>query len=149
LTRLTSCLKLLRMRLGTRSKGRVALPTNAELLILDALWDLGQGSVEDVVERLPRANYKTVQSLLRIMENKGFVKHTTQGRAFVFTPRVSRDEVRRASARRVLDRNFHGSYAAMLMNLLDSNQVKEQELDELEALIQRFRDQKTKGGTLK
>jgi predicted transcriptional regulator len=140
------------MRLGTRSEARVALPTNAELLILDALWDLGQGTVEDVVERLPsnpRANYKTIQSLLRIMENKGFVKHTTHGRAFVFTPRVSRDGVSRASARHVLDRNFHGSYAAMLMNLLDSNQVKDQELDELEALIQRYRDQKTRGGTLK
>jgi BlaI family transcriptional regulator, penicillinase repressor len=138
------------MRRHAHSETKAVLPTNAELLILDALWDLEEGTVEDVVERLPsnpRANYKTVQSLLRIMEHKGFVQHKTRGRAFVFTPRVSRDEVQRVLARRVLDRTFHGSYAAMLMNLLDGNQVKEQELDELEALIQRYRDQKSKGGT--
>ncbi len=119
------------------------LPTNAELLILDALWDLGEGTVEEVVGQLPSsANYKTVQSLLRIMERKGFVRHKKRGRAFVFTSRVTQEEIRGVSARRLLERNFQGSYAAMLMNLLDDNHVKEQELDEIEALIHRYRARK-------
>jgi predicted transcriptional regulator len=132
-------------RSGTKRK--LVLPTDAELLILDALWKLGEGTVEDVVNRLPsnpRANYKTVQSLLRIMENKGFAKHKMRGRAFVFVPCVTRDEIGRLSAERLVDRNFQGSHTAMLMNLLDSDHLKEEELDGLEKLIQRYRERKVK-----
>jgi predicted transcriptional regulator len=129
------------------SKTKVLLPTEAELLILDVLWELGEGTVEDVVNRSrsgPRANYKTVQTLLRIMENKGFVQHTTRGRAFVFMSCVTRDEVGRVSAKRLVDRNFQGSHTAMLMNLLDSDHIKEEELDALERLIQQYRERKAK-----
>jgi predicted transcriptional regulator len=132
-------------RSGTKRK--LVLPTDAELLILDALWKLGEGTVEDVVNRLPsnpRANYKTVQSLLRIMENKGFAQHKMRGRAFVFVPCVTRDEIGRLSAERLVDRNFQGSHTAMLMNLLDSDHLKEEELDGLEKLIQRYRERKVK-----
>lgn len=136
------------VRSHSRSKNTVILPTDAEFFILDVLWDAGEGSVQDVVDRIPsnpRANYKTVQSLLRIMENKGFVEHKTRGRAFVFVPRVSRSEIRGVSAKHLLDRDFQGSYTAMLVNLLDGHHVKEEELDELEALIQRCREQRTNG----
>ena len=135
------------MKHRLRSRTKVLLPTDAELLILDALWEIGEGTVEDVVNRSPsnpRANYKTVQSLLRIMENKGFVKHTTRGRAFVFMSCVTRDEIGRVSAKRLVDRNFQGSHTAMLMNLLDSNHIKEDELDGLERLIQQYRERKAK-----
>jgi BlaI family transcriptional regulator, penicillinase repressor len=135
----------MKRRLRTRTK--VLLPTDAELLILDALWELGEGTVDDVVNRSPsnlRTNYKTAQTLLRIMENKGFVQHTTRGRAFVFMPCVTRDEVGRVSAKRLVDRNFQGSHTAMLMNLLDSNHIKEDELDALENLIRQYRERKAK-----
>lgn len=135
------------MKRRLRSKIKVLLPTDAELLILDALWELGEGTVEDVVNRSPsnpRANYKTVQTLLRIMENKGFVEHTMRGRAFVFMSCVTRDEVGRVSAKRLVDRNFRGSHTAMLMNLLDSDHIKEDELDALEKLIQQYRERKAK-----
>jgi predicted transcriptional regulator len=135
------------MKRRLRSRTKVLLPTDAELLILDALWELGEGTVEDVVNRSrssPRANYKTVQTLLRIMENKGFVQHITRGRAFVFMSCVTRDEVGRVSAKRLVDRNFQGSHTAMLMNLLDSNHIKEDELDALEKLIQQYRERKAK-----
>lgn len=135
------------MKRRLRSKIKILLPTDAELLILDALWELGEGTVEDVVNRSPsnpRANYKTVQTLLRIMENKGFVRHTLRGRAFVFMSCVTRDEIGRVSAKRLVDRNFQGSRTAMLMNLLDSNHIKEEELDELEKLIQQYRERKAK-----
>jgi BlaI family penicillinase repressor len=135
------------MKRRSRSRTKVLLPTEAELLILEALWELGEGTVEDVVNRSrssPRANYKTVQTLLRIMEDKGFVQHTRRGRAFVFMSRVTRDEVGRVSVKRLVDRNFQGSPTAMLMNLLDSNHIKEDELDALEKLIQQYRERKAK-----
>jgi predicted transcriptional regulator len=140
------------MTRASRSEARTVLPTDAELVILDALWELGEGTVEDIVNRLPsnpRANYKTVQSLLRIMESKGFVEHKTRGRAFVFMSRVTRDEVRLVSAKRLVDRNFQGSHTAMLMNLLDSNHIREDELDELEKLIQRYRERRIRDGASK
>src|ERR1700747_770513 len=117
------------MKYRARAKVKIALPTDTELIILDGLWELGEGTVEEVVNWLPsnpRANYKTVQTLLRIMENKGFVQHTTRGRAFVFRSCVTRDEIGRISAKRLVDQNFHGSHAAMLMNLLDSDHIKEE-----------------------
>jgi BlaI family penicillinase repressor len=137
------------MKYRARTKVKIALPTDAELIILDGLWELEEGTVEEVANRLPsnpRANYKTVQSLLRIMENKGFVQHKMRGRAFVFMPCVTRDEVGRLSAKRVVDRNFQGSHTAMLMNLLDGNHIREDELVELENLIQQYRERKTKDG---
>jgi BlaI family transcriptional regulator, penicillinase repressor len=137
------------MKYRARTKVKIALPTDAELIILDGLWELEEGTVEEVANRLPsnpRANYKTVQSLLRIMENKGFVQHKMRGRAFVFMPCVTRDEVGRLSAKRVVDRNFQGSHTAMLMNLLDGNHIREGELVELEKLIQQYRERKTKDG---
>jgi BlaI family transcriptional regulator, penicillinase repressor len=130
------------------STARRVLPTNAELSILSALWELEEGTVEDVIDRLPSGNsvnYKTVQSLLRIMENKGLVHHTVRGRAFVFKPRVTRDEVGGRLTKHLLDRTFQGSCSALMMNLLDSTDVKDQELDELEALIQEYRDRKKTG----
>jgi len=135
------------MKRRSRTRTKVLLPTDAELLILDSLWELGEGTVEDVVNRSPsnlRANYKTAQTLLRIMENKRFVQHKTRGRAFVFMPCVTRDEVGRVSAKRLVDRNFQGSHTAMLMNLLDSNHIKEDELDALENLIRQHRERKAK-----
>lgn len=135
------------MKHPTNAKARKALPTNAELAILNALWELREATVDDVVARLPSnppANYKTVQSLLRIMENKRFVRHTVRGRAFVFSPRVTRDEVGGTLTRNLLDRTFRGSASALMMNLLDSNHVNNKELDALEALIQGYRERKSK-----
>src|ERR1700679_2132816 len=133
------------MRRRSRSASKTGVPTDAEFLILRALWEFGESTVEDVVGRLSSSrppNYKTVQSLLRIMEGKGFVRHTTRGRAFVFNSRVTRDEVGGSLTKHLLDRTFQGSCSALMMNLLDSNSVKDQELDELEALIQGYRERK-------
>ena len=110
------------------------------------LWEHGESTVEDVVGRLSSSrppNYKTVQSLLRIMERKGFVQHTQRGRAFVFKPRVTRDEVGGRLTKHLLERTFGGSPSALMMNLLDRNTVNERELNELEALIHDYRQRKS------
>jgi predicted transcriptional regulator len=128
-----------------KSRGARVLPTRSELRILNVLWDLGQGRVEDVITHpsFPRRpNYKTTQTLLRIMEQKGLVRHEIRGRVFIFVPRVTREEVGKGSVRRLLDQNFAGSPAELLVNLLESAPVDESELDELEALIRKYRKQK-------
>jgi predicted transcriptional regulator len=127
------------------AKHATALPTRAELRILHVLWQLGQATVEEVVTHSyssPKPNYKTVQTLLRIMEQKRLVRHASRGRVFVFEPRVTREEVGRLSVRTLLEQNFGGSPAELLVNLLEAGPVEESELDELETLIRTYRSQK-------
>ena len=132
------------MSLSKRKPGRI-LPTPAELRILRVLWEESKGTVEDVVRRLSAtgpANYKTIQTLLRIMEQKKLVRHLHQGRAFIFEPCVSREEVARLSVRNLLEQSFGGSPAQLLVNLLEDGQIDESELSELEDLIRRYRSQR-------
>lgn len=128
-----------------RSRKNPVPPTPAELRILQALWELGSGTIEEVIHHPSFAtppNYKTTQTILRIMEEKGLARHTSDGRVFVFEPSVSRDWVGRLSVRNLLHSNFDGSPAKLLVNLLEASPVKESELAELEALIRNYRIQK-------
>ena len=125
-----------------RTRRKATLPTPAELRILQVLWQLGQATVEEVVNHShssPKPNYKTVQTLLRIMEQKGLARHASRGRVFVFEPRVSREEVGQLSVRTLMEQNFGGSPSELLVNLLEAGPVEEAELDELEALIKSYR----------
>ncbi len=128
---------------------KTVLPTRAELKILQVLWDIENGTVEDVISHSsnsPKPNYKTTQTILRIMEEKGLVRHMSRGRVFVFEPLVSREQVGRQSVQTLLDQNFGGSPSELLVNLLEATPVKEAELEELEALIRNYRLQKTQAG---
>src|SRR5438132_12505496 len=93
-------------------------PTTRELEILKVLWEQGPCSVHAVhvqMARFEKLAYNTVQTLLRIMEDKkGLVEHHTEGRTFVYTPRFSRDE----SAARFLDRVFDGAASELVLSLL-------------------------------
>ena len=127
------------------SHKNLAPPTRAELRILQALWDLGQATVEEVINHPSFSappNYKTTQTILRIMEDKGLAHHTSRGRMFVFEALVTREQVGRLSVRTLLDQTFGGSPAKLLVNLLETGTVDEAELNELEALIHKFRMQK-------
>ncbi len=120
-------------------------PTRAELRILNALWELKSGTIEEIIHHPSFSsppNYKTTQTILRIMEEKGLARHTTGGRVFVFEPAVSRQWVEKMCVRTMLEQNFGGSPAKLLVNLLESGPVADEELDELEALIRNYRIQK-------
>jgi BlaI family penicillinase repressor len=124
-----------------RSK-KLPLPTGAEMRLLQVLWDLNEGTVEDVVSAHPereRPHYKTTQTLLRIMENKGFISHESRGRVFVFKPLASRKAIDHLAVQALVSRNFHGSATGLLINLLESSTVKKKELDELESYIREYR----------
>lgn len=128
------------MRTGT------ALPTRAELSILHVLWDLGKGTVDDVVNHHDsRPNYKTVQTMLRIMEEKGFVSHTSRGRVFVFEPLVTRKQVCKRSLRDLLKQTFDGSPVDLMVNLLETTRLSEGEVERLESLIQDYKRNKKNG----
>ena len=123
-------------------KQKLTVPTTAEMRLLQILWDLKEATVDEVVNAHPeneRPHYKTTQTLLRIMENKGFIAHEARGRVFVFQPLVSRKAIDQISVQALVSRNFHGSAAGLLVNLLESSSIKKKELDELELLMREYR----------
>jgi BlaI family penicillinase repressor len=127
------------------SRKNPAPPTRAELRILNALWELKSGTIDEIIHHRSFSsppNYKTTQTILRIMEEKGLARHTTGGRVFVFEPAVTREWVEKMCVRTILEQNFGGSPAKLLVNLLESGPVADQELEELEALIRNYRTQK-------
>ena len=128
------------------AKGIPQIPTSAELRILNALWQLGKATVDEIVSSFParkRPNYKTTQAFLRIMEQKGFVRHTVRGRVFVFVPLISKEKVDQQSVQTLLKQNFGGSARGLLVNLLESNAVAASDIDALEDMIQEYKKRKT------
>jgi predicted transcriptional regulator len=123
-------------------KQKLTVPTSGEMRLLQILWDLEEATVDEVVNAHPekeRPHYKTTQTLLRIMENKGFIDHEARGRVFVFRPLASRKAIDQISVQALVSRNFHGSAAGLFVNLLESSSIKKKELDELESLMREYR----------
>jgi BlaI family penicillinase repressor len=124
------------------TKSKIVLPTAGELRLLEVLWQLGEGTIDEIISHSggnPTPNYKTVQTLLRIMETKKLVTHTLRGRAFVFRPEVARSAINKSSTHSFLERYFGGSRTALLLNLLEDESIDPDELKKLEELIRRRR----------
>ena len=111
-------------------------PTGRELDILKVLWERGPSTVRAVYRELARGQdedlaYNTVQTLLRLMEDKGLVNHAVHGRAFVYTACYTRDD----STARFLDRVFDGAAGELVQSLLRSEKIAPAELARMQALI--------------
>jgi predicted transcriptional regulator len=121
-------------------------PSGRELEILKILWELGESSVRQVHQRMCPGGelaYNTVQTLLRIMDEKGLVRHHQRGRTFVYSPRHTRDR----ETSRLLDKVFDGALDQFVVSLLNSKDVTSGELKKLEKIITDARRRKaaTKG----
>jgi len=115
-------------------------PSERELDILKVLWELGLGSVRQVREALcpdDELAFNTVQTLLRIMEDKGLVEHRAEGRTFIYVPRYSRERV----ATRFLNKVFDGALDQFVLSILASKDgpSSSNELKELERMIAKAR----------
>ena len=106
---------------------------------MEVLWGLPEGAtVSDVVETLPKHNrpaYNTVLTMLRILERKGYLKHQKRGRAFVYRPIVGREQARRRSVKHLLSRFFDDSPGALLLNVIENEEIDADELARLRRLI--------------
>ena len=114
--------------------------TEAELPIMDVLWEKRSATVGDVAEALSQDKpvaYNTVLTLMRILERKGYARHTKNGRAFVYHPVVERGEASRTAVRHLLSRFFNDSPELLMLNLLKEEKLDEQELTRLRGLIEK------------
>src|SRR5512144_2729610 len=105
--------------------------TDAELRLMDILWEKGAATVGEVVGVLRGGKslaYSTVLTTLRILEQKGYAQHGRHGRAFVYRPAVDRGHVRRGAIRYVLSRFFQNDPELLLVNVLENEELDPEEL---------------------
>ena len=115
--------------------------TEAELRIMNVVWRKGKATVADVSASLPDERnlaYNTVLTTMRILENKGFLKHAKakDARAFVYQPVVDRMEATRNAVRHLLRRFFGNSAEALVLNLLEDDVLDNTELKKIRKLLQ-------------
>lgn len=111
--------------------------TRAEEEVMQHLWDLGRSFVKDLVERYrePKPAYNTVSTLIRILEQKGFVGHTAYGKTHEYYPLVTRDEYRKHYLNNMISQYFSGSFKQLVSFFAREQQMDIKDLEEmLEAL---------------
>jgi predicted transcriptional regulator len=117
--------------------------TKAEEEVMQALWKVGRGFVKDIIGALPRKGrgartpaYTTVSTIVRILEQKGFVGHEAFGRAHRYHPLVTREVYRSRMLQRLMKDYFGGSAQGLLSHFLSRKDLSVEELDELLELIE-------------
>jgi BlaI family transcriptional regulator, penicillinase repressor len=105
---------------------------------MTVLWEKHQATVADVVAALgPKrpVNYSTVQTMLRILELKGYVSHDKVGRAFIYRPVVDERQARRKALKHLVSRLFNNSPSLLVLNLLEDNRIDPGELERVRKLL--------------
>src|SRR5579872_1127244 len=124
------------------ARSKSATLTEAELRIMNVLWDRGSATVHEVLEALPAKPalaYNSILTIVRILEKKGYVKHVKDEdkRAHVFMPQVNRKDATRFEVRHLVSRFFGNSREQLVLNVLEETSIDAEELDHLRQLLER------------
>ena len=122
--------------------------TEAELRLMKILWHRGESAVTDLVAAMPEGEtlaYNSVLTTIRILEQKGYVEHRQEGRAFVYWPSVAEQEASQSEVRHVLSRFFGNSRERLLLSLLGDEDLS---LVELERLREAIRNAQQDSGSI-
>jgi len=114
--------------------------TEAELRIMNVLWLKGSGTVQVILDSLPQKPplaYNSVLTTIRVLERKGYVKHSKDGRAHVYAPLVERREATRSEIRHLVGRFFKNSHEQLVLNILEDRGMEAEELDRLREMLER------------
>ena len=112
--------------------------TDAESRVMSVLWQRETATVGDVVAALAQdrvVTYSTIQTILRILETKGYVTHEKVARAFVFRPAVDERQARQRALKHLVARLFNGSPSLLVLNVLEDEAIDRTELRRLKKLI--------------
>ena len=114
--------------------------TEVEQRLMEVLWSTGSGTVAEVLGAVksPKAPaFNTVQTTLRILEQKGYVRHVEEGRAFRYYPKIDRTQASRSAMQTVVRRFFDGSPGALAMNLIQNEPLSDEEIAHLRKMLAR------------
>ena len=112
--------------------------TEAELRLMDVLWQRGSATVQEVLDSLPADQplaYNSVLTTIRILEKKGYLGHTKDGRAYVYRPIVERQDATRSEVRHLISRFFKDSHEMLVLNILEDESIDADELRRLRGLL--------------
>jgi predicted transcriptional regulator len=116
--------------------------TDQELEIMKIIWDRQDVTVRDVYEALlakRKVAYTTVMTMMNILEQKGHLRKTQQDRAYVYRSTKPRNQVIRGMVREFVNRVFNGSAEPLLLHLVEDNQLSENDIEEIRAMIRKER----------
>ena len=115
--------------------------TKAEEQVMQALWELGPSFVKDLLASMPEPKpaYTTVSTIVRILEQKGYVEHEAFGRSHRYKATVTKEAYAGRSANRLLQDYFSGSPGRLMSHLLEREQLDLSELDEILQLIEKHK----------
>ncbi len=122
--------------------------TELQVEVLNALWERGEATVAEVHQALEPAHglaRKTVGTLLFRLEQQGVIGHREEGREYVYSARVTRDQVERAAVGSVLGRLFRGDVAAMVSHALRADEVEPGDVERLREMLDRWSAEREEG----
>lgn len=120
--------------------------TKAEEEIMQKLWDLGDGFVNDILAQMeePRPAYNTVSTIVRILQKKGFVGHESYGRGHKYYPLISREEYRKSYLKGFLSRYFGNSYKQLASFFAKDDSVSVKDLEAIKEMMEQEIERKKK-----
>ena len=121
-------------------KKKTELLTEVELEFMTELWAIGEGTVRDVLERLPEDRnlaYTSGATILRILEQKDFVTSRKEGKSHVYIPALSKDTYQSRSLRNLSMKLFDDTPASLVARLVDDDELTEEALGQIRALVDR------------
>lgn len=113
--------------------------TASELKLMNVVWEKGETTVHDILEALPKDEtpaYNTVLTIMRILEQKGYLSHTKDGRAHLYRPLVGRHEARQSALKHMVRSFFDNSPELLVQNILDDEKITTDELNRLKKMIE-------------
>ena len=123
-------------------RSQSATLTEAELRIMQVLWEKGSATVQQVLEALPHTKplaYNSVLTIIRILEKKGCVRHVKDGRAHIFLPLLNQKEATQSEIGRLANRFFQNSREMLALNILQEEGLEAEELARLRQLLEEHR----------
>jgi predicted transcriptional regulator len=126
------------------ARSKSATLTEAELRIMNVLWDRGSATVHEVLQALPpkpALAYNSVLTIIRILENKGYVNHVKDKRAHIYQPKVDRKDATRFEVRHLVSRFFGDSHELLVLNILEEKTLDAEELARLRQLLAGSKEQ--------
>jgi BlaI family transcriptional regulator, penicillinase repressor len=113
--------------------------TEAELRLMEVLWEKGPASVHQLLQSLPEERslaYNSVLTTIRILEKKGYVTHAKDGRAHIYEPLIGRKQASESEVRNLVGRFFKNSHELLVLNLLEDKRIDAAELKRLRELLE-------------
>jgi BlaI family penicillinase repressor len=116
--------------------------TKAEEQVMHVLWQLQKANVHSIIEQLPepRPAYNTVSTIVRILEQKGFVGHESVGRAHFYHPLVEKDSYREFAMSNLMNGYFSGSLSKMVSFFAEKENLDMKEVDEIRRIIDKHKE---------